>query len=302
MPAGIITRSAHPDALWPGVKDWFGLTYKELEPQWSKIFERETSEKYQEIVVEATGFGIAPVKTEGAPIQYDSDQQGYKSTFVHVVYALGYIVTMEELADGQYKVISTRRSANLARSMRWTAEIVHANVLNRGFDTNYAIGDGAALFSAAHPTLSGSQSNLLAAADLSETAIEDAAKAVWRIKSARGQPMGSGIKRLIITPEDSFNATRILNSVLRPGTANNDINALNAMGTVPEVVTNYYLTDTDSWYVQTNVPDGLMSMWRNEPNLEQDNDFDTKNARASSYMRFAAGVGDWRNVFGNPGA
>ncbi len=302
MPAGVITRSAHPEALWPGVKDWFGLTFKELEPQWSKIFERETSDKYQEIVVEATGFGLAPVKPEGAPIQYDSDQQGYKSTFRHVVYALGYIVTMEELADGQYRIISTRRSANLARSMRWTAEIVHANVLNRGFDTNYAIGDGAALFSASHPTISCNQSNLLSSADLSETAIEDAAKAVWRIKSARGQPMGTGIRRLIITPEDSFNATRILNSVLRAGTSNNDINALNAMGTVPEVVVNYYLTDTDSWYVQTNVPDGLMSMWRNEPNLEQDNDFDTKNARASSYMRFAAGVGDWRNIFGNAGA
>lgn len=302
MPAGIITRSAHPEALWPGVKDWFGLSYAEEPATWSKIFERETSDKYQEIVVEATGFGLAPVKTEGAPIEYDSDQQGYKSTFVHVVYAMGYIVTMEELADGQYKIISNRRAANLARSMRWTAEVVHANVLNRGFDTGYAIGDGAALFSAAHPTLSGNQSNLLTAADLSETSLEDAAKATWRLKSNRGAPINSGIRRLIISPEDAFNATRILNSVLRPGTPNNDINALNAMGIVPDVVVNKYLTDTDAWFVQTDVRDGLMSMWRNEPNLDQDNDFDTKNARASSYMRFAAGVGDWRSVLGNAGA
>lgn len=302
MVAGVITRSAHPEALWPGVKDWFGLNYAEEPATWSKIFERETSDKYQEIVVEATGFGLAPVKTEGAPIEYDSDQQGYKSTFVHVVYALGYIVTMEELADGQYKVISNRRAANLARSMRWTAEVVHANVLNRGFDAGYAIGDGVALFSASHPTLSGNQSNLLTAADLSETALEDAAKATWRLKSNRGAPINSGIRRLIISPEDAFNATRILNSVLRPGTPNNDINALNAMGIVPDVVVNKYLTDTDAWFVQTDVKDGLMSMWRNEPNLDQDNDFDTKNARASSYMRFACGVGDWRSTLGNAGS
>lgn len=302
MPAGVITRSAHPDALWPGVKDWFGLTYKEEPATWPKIFQRETSDKFQEVVVEATAFGLVPVKQEGAPIQYDSDQQGYKSTFIHVVYALGYIVTMEELADGQYKVIATRRSANLARSMRWTQEIVHANILNNGFDTNYPIGDAAALFSASHPTLSGNQSNLLTASDLSETSLEDATKLVWRLKSNRGTPINSGIKRVVISPEDAFNATRILNSVLRPGTANNDINALNAMSIVPDVVVSKYLTDTDAWFLQTDVPDGLMSMWRNDPNLEQDNDFDTKNARASSYMRFAAGVGDWRSVFGNQGS
>lgn len=302
MPAGVITRSAHPDAFWPGVKDWFGLTYKEEKPQWSQFFERQGSDKFQEIVVEATTFGLAPVKQEGAPIQYDSDQEGYKSTFTHVVYALGYIVTMEELADGQYRIISTRRAANLARSMRWTAEIVHANILNNGFDTNYPIGDGAALFSASHPTLSGNQSNLLTAADLSETALEDATKNIWRLKSNRGEYIGGGIKRLMISPEDAFNATRILNSVLRPGTANNDVNALNAMGIVPEVVVDKYFTDTDAWFLQTDVPEGLISMWRNDPTLEQDNDFDTKNARASSYMRFAAGVGDWRNVFGNQGA
>lgn len=299
---GVITRSAHPDALWPGVKDWFGLTYKEMPPQWSKIFERQGSDKFQEIVVEATTFGLAPVKPEGSPIQYDSDQEGYKSTFTHVVYALGYIVTMEELADGQYKIISTRRAANLARSMRWTAEIVHANVLNNGFDTGYAIGDGAALFSASHPTLSGNQSNLLTPADISETSLEDATKRVWRLKSNRGEYIGGGIKRVIISPEDAFNTTRILNSVLRPGTGNNDINALNAMGVVPDVEVNYYLTDTDAWFVQTNVPEGLISMWRNDPSLEQDNDFDTKNARASSYMRFAAGCADWRSVFGNAGS
>lgn len=301
--AGIITRSAHPDALWPGVKTWFGLEYDKVPATWSRIFERETSDKFQERVVEATTFGLAPRKTEGSPIQYDSDQEGYVATFTHVVYGLGYIVTQEELEDGQYDQISRARSGNLAWSMRTTAEFVHANVLNRGFTGGaFAIGDGQPLFSASHPTLSGLQSNLLVAADISEAAIEDATKAVWRVQNNRGFPINAGIRRIIINPEDAFSTTRILNSTLRSGTNNNDINALNAMGTVPEVVVSKYLTDVDSWFVQTDVPNGLMSFWRRDVTLSKDNEFDTNNAKAKADMRFAAGAADWRGVFGNPGA
>lgn len=302
MPAGIITRSAHPEALWPGVKKWFGLNYDKVPATWSKIFERMDSNKYQEKIVEGTTFGLAPIKTEAAPIQYDSDQQGYTALFTHVVYGLGYIVTEEELEDDLYDEVSRVRSANLAWSMRTTAEFVHANVLNRGFDTNYPIGDGAALFSASHPTLSGNQSNLLTAADFSETAMEDATKAAWRLKNNRGFPINAGVRRLIISPEDAFTATRVLNSVLRPGTANNDINALNAMGIVPDVVVSKYLTDIDAWFVQTDVPNGLISMWRRDVSLSKDNDFDTDNAKAKATMRFSAGPGDWRGTLGNPGA
>jgi len=300
--AGIITRSSHPDALWPGVKSWFGLSYDKVPATWSKIFEKEGSTKFQERVSEATTFGLAPSKSEAAPIQYDSDQQGYTAIFQHVVYGLGYIVTEEELEDNQYDELSRARSANLAWSMRTTAEFVHANVFNRGFDSAYPIGDGQPLFSASHPTLSGLQSNLLTAADLSEAALEDATKAVWRIQNNRGFPINGGIKRIVINPEDAFNATRILNSVLRSGTANNDINALNAMGSVPEVEVDKYLTDTDSWYVQTDVPNGLMSYWRREVSLSKDNEFDTDNAKAKATMRFSAGAGDWRSTFGNAGA
>lgn len=302
MPAGIITRSAHPEALWPGVKKWFGLFYAKEPATWSKIFDRLDSNKYQEKIVEGTTFGLAPVKTEAAPIEYDSDQQGYTATFTHVVYGLGYIVTREELEDNLYDEVSRPRAGNLAWSMRTTAEFVHANVLNRGFDTNYPIGDGAALFSAAHPTLSGNQSNLLTAADFSEAAMEDATKAVWRVKNNRGFPINAGVRRLIISPEDAFNATRILNSTLRAGTANNDINALNAMGIVPDVVVSKYLTDTDAWFVQTDVPNGLVSLWRRDVDIERDNDFDTENAKAKATMRFSAGVADWRSTFGNAGA
>lgn len=302
MPAGIITRSAHPDALWPGVRTWFGLNYAKEPMTWQKYFDKETSNKYQERVVEGTTFGLAPNKTEGAPIQYDSDAEGYVAIFQHVVYGLGYIVTREELEDNQYTEVSNARSGNLAWSMRTTAEFVHANVFNRGFDAAYPIGDGQPLFSASHPTQSGTQSNLLTAADFSETAMEDATKAVWRLKNNRGFPINGGVRRIIINPEDAFNVTRVLNSVLRSGTNNNDINALNAMGIVPEVVVSKYLTDTDSWYVQTDVPNGLLSFWRREVELEKDNDFDTENAKAKATMRFAAGAADWRSVLGNAGA
>lgn len=302
MPAGIITRSAHPEALWPGVKKWFGLSYKKEPATWEKIFERMDSDKYQEKIVEGTTFGLAPVKTEAAPIQYDSDGQGYTSTFTHVVYGLGYIVTEEELEDGQYDTVSRARAGNLAWSMRTTAEFVHANVLNRGFDTAYPIGDGAALFSASHPTLNGNASNLLTAADFSESAMEDAAKAAWRLTNNRGFPINAGIKRLIVSPEDAFNVTRILQSTGRVGTANNDVNALKSMGIVEEVVVNKYLTDTDAWFVQTDIPNGLISMWRRDVTLSKDNDFDTDNAKAKATMRFAAGAADWRALLGNAGA
>jgi hypothetical protein len=303
MVAGIITRSAHPDALWPGVKAWFGMEYDKYPAEWSQIFEKMSSNKYQERIAEGTTFGLAPTKSEAAPIQYDSDSEGYVATFTHAVYGLGYIVTREELEDNLYEEVSNRRSANLAWSMSTTAEYVHANVLNRGFSSAYAIGDGAALFSAAHPTLSGNQSNLLTAADFSEAAAEDAVKATWKMKNNRGFPIkAGGVKRLIIPTNVAFNATRVLNSILRSGTNNNDINALNAMGVIPDVVVNHYLSSDNAWFIQTGVPNGLISMWRRQVELEKDNDFDTENAKAKATMRFACGAGDWRGVYGNPSA
>lgn len=301
MAAGVITRSAHPDALWPGVKAWFGLEYDKVPATWPQIFEKMSSDKFQERIVEGTTFGLAPNRTEGAPVEYDSDGEGYVAIFQHAVYALGYIVTQEELEDNLYQQVSQSRSANLAWSMRTTAEYVHANVFNRGFDSNYPIGDGQPLFSAAHPTSSGNQSNLLTAADLSEAAVEDAVKHVWRMQNNRGFPLNGGVKRIVVNPEDAFNATRIFNSVLRSGTANNDINALNAMGTVPDIVVDKYLTNTVSWFVQTDVPNGLVSMWRRDVTLSKDNDFDTDNAKAKATMRFSCGAADWRSVYGNVG-
>lgn len=297
-----ITRSNHPSALWPGVKAWFGKTYESLPAEWSQIFEKGTSDKYKEDLVETTGFGLAPVKGEGSAIAYDTDGEGYKTSLTHVVYGLGYVVTREEMEDNQYREVSERRAKALAFSMRTTAEIVHANVLNRAFSTSYPIGDAAAMLSAAHPTRSGNQSNLLTAADLSETALEDGLKTVMQMKNNRGLNIAARVKRLIIYTDETFNAERILGSQLRQGTANNDINAIKALGSIPEIVSNHYLTDADAWFLQTDVPEGLQSLWRREIALEKDNDFDTENAKAKSTMRFTAGTGDWRAIYGSAGA
>lgn len=302
MPAGIITRSLHPDALWPGVKAWFGMEYDKVPPTWTKIFTKATSNKYQERVAEGTTFGLAPSKSELQPIQYDSDGEGYVAVYQHTVYGLGYIVSREELEDNLYEEVSQARSGNLAWSMNTTAEYVHANVFNRGFNNAYPIGDGVAYFSAAHPTVNGTQSNLLTAADFSEAAMEDATKAVWAFKNSRGFPIQAGVKALIIPPNVAFNATRVLNSVLRSGTNNNDINALNAMGIVPNIIVDKYLSSNNAWFIQTDVPNGLMSMWRRQVELARDNDFDTENAKAKATMRFSCGPADWRSALGNPSA
>ncbi|MDO9334941.1 MAG: Mu-like prophage major head subunit gpT family protein [Caulobacter sp.] len=298
----IITRSTHPSDLWPGIYDHFGNKYKALPNQWGQVFEKGRSTKAYEQLVETTTFGLASVKPEGQSIVYDVDAEGYKTTLTHVVYGLGYIVTREENEDNQYLEVSKRRSANLAYSMRTTAEYVHWNILNRAFSTSYPIGDGAALVSAAHPTMAGNASNLLTAADLSETSLEDAMKLIMAAKNSRGLPIAVGVRRIIVPVSEAFNAQRILKTNLRPGTANNDINAIKAMGLVPEVVVSNYLTDPDAFFIQTDIPDGLMSLWRREVELEQDNDFDTENLKAKATMRFAAGIGDWRAIWGNAGA
>lgn len=298
----VITRSAHPSLLWPGIKALFGHKYNEQPAQWSQIFEKRDSDKAYEKVTEITGFGLASTKSEGSSVSYDSEGEGVTNTFTHVVYGLGYIVTKEELEDNLYQEVASRRSRGLAYSMKQTAEIVHANILNRAFDSNYTGGDGVELCSASHPTRSGNQSNLLTAADLSESAVEDAVKRIRQVTNARGLKIMVKPQRLIVSTDDEFNATRIFKSDLRQGTANNDINAIRVMGSIPEIVPNVFLTDMDAWFVQTDAPEGMLSMWRREVELSKDADFDTENAKAKATMRFAAGWGDFRAIYGSAGA
>lgn len=297
----VTTRSAHPSALWPGIYKWFGNTYDELPKPYESYFQMETSDKAYEEIAEAYGFGLAAEKAEGASIQYDTDGEGYKSRFTNKTYGLGYIVTREAIEDNQYKQLSERRSRELARSMNTTKCIVHANILNRGFAT-YLGGDGVVLFSASHPTQDGNQSNLLTAADLSEAALESAATEIMLLENARGLKIAAKPRTLIIHPSEWANATRILESDLQSESADNNVNALKVKGVVEQVVMDPYLTDTDAWFLTTDIPDGLISFQRRALEFAQDNDFDTENAKAKATERYVPGWADWRGIFGNAGS
>lgn len=298
----VITRASHPAALWPGVKGWFGQTYSELDQQWQDLFEIIESDKAYEEFVESTGFGLVPQKPEGQAMQYDSASQGFTARVTNVSYAMGYKVTLEEVQDNKYQKVSERRAAALAYSARQTYETVHANIFNRAFNTGFPVGDGAAFLSTAHPTRSGNQSNRLAvASDLNEAAVEDLAIQVRLARNNRGLRIKLKPERLIVSPWDHFRADRLINSVLRPGTGNNDKNTLR--GYFPKGVMTYdYLTDPDAWFIQTDAPMSLMSAERMAPSLEKDDDFDSKNACAGIMFRFLCGVADWRGVYGSEGA
>lgn len=300
--AGIITRSTQPDLLWPGIQAIFGTSYDKLEKQYTRIFDVRKSKKAYEKVLEATGFGLASVKGEGQSITYDSSGQGPSTVFTHVTYGLGYIVTREAQEDNQYQEVAEANAQALPWSMLVTKETVHANVLNRGFNTSYVGGDGKPLFSASHPTGNGTQSNLLTAADLSEAAIEDAVTNITNARNSAGLPVALKPVRLIVSTADLFNATRILKSDQRVSTPNNDINAIKMLGVIPEVVVNNYLDDNDAWFIQTNAPSGLISYQRRDLDLEDDTDFDTENRKHKATERYSAGWGDWRAVFGSTGA
>lgn len=301
----VTTRSAHPSALWPGVKAWFGKNYKEQRKPYEAYFQMETSDKAYEEVAEAYGFGLAAEKAEGASVQYDTDGEGYKTRFTNKVYGLGYIVTREAIEDNQYKMLSDRRAAELARSMNTTKCIVHANILNNGFSATG--GDGVALFSASHPTQDGTQSNLLTAADLSETGLEAAATAIMNMENSRGLKIGAKPKTLVIAPAEWANATRILESDLQSGSSSdttntNNVNALKVKGIVDQVVIDPYLTDADAWFLTTDIPYGLMSFQRRALEFTKDNEFDTENAKAKATERYVPGWADWRGVFGSAGS
>ena len=297
----LITRATHPSTLWPGVKAFFGLTYEKWEPLYTQIFEEQTSDKAYEEVVEASGFGMASRKFEGASIVYDTDGEGPKSRFTNATFGLGYIVSREEIEDNQYTYVSQNRAKALSFSMQATKETVHANIINRSTDAAYVGADGVPLLSNAHPTRGGLQSNLVADADLSESSLEDAFKAMWAAKNSRGLPIVLRATKLVIHPAELFNATRILKSTMRVGTANNDTNAIRAMGIAPEVVANPYLNDLDAWFLLTNAPNGLITMKRRAVELQKADDFDTENVKAKSTERYAAGWADWRAIYGSRG-
>lgn len=302
MPA--ITTGNHPKALWPGIKAWWGRVYDEHVTEYTDLFDEDTSERSYEEDVEVTGFGLAPIKAEGAAVSYDSETQGPVSRYTHSAYALGFIVTYEELQDNLYEKVGKRRAQALAFSMRQTQENVGANVYNRAFNSSFTGGDGVELLSTAHVTVDGNQSNhLTVAADLSEASLEDLIIQVMGATNSRGLKISLMPKKIIVPRQLWFETNRILGSVLQNDTANNAINVLKATNALPMgIAVNHYFTDVDAWFVRTNVPRGLIHYSREAVSFTQDNDFDTSNAKSKCYQRDSYFWTDWRTLFGSPGA
>ena len=300
----VITTGLHPKAVWPGVKVWFGRAYDEYQPQYTDLVDVETSDKAYEEEVESTGFGLASVKAQGASIAYDSDSQGYTKRYTNVTYGIGYMVTEEELEDNLYEEVSKRRAPDLAFALRQTKENVVANLFNRGFNSSYLGGDAIEFFSTAHPTKFGNQSNhLTTAADMSEASIEDMVTQIRKAKNARGMNIRLMPKTLHIPTDLEFEAHRILNSVLQNDTAMNAVNVLKSTGAIPGgIKVNQYFTDTDAWYMRTNVRHGLKLYQRRGVKIQKDNDFDTSNAKVKATERYIPGWSDWRAAWGSPGA
>lgn len=299
--AGIITTASHPKALWPGIKAWWGQVYDEHKEEYSQLFDSDTSSMNYEEDVQLTGFGLAPVKSEGSGVAYDSEIQGFTTRYTHVAYALGYIVTKEELDDNLYEQVSRRRSAALAMSFRQTKENIGANIYNRAFNGTYLGGDGVALCSTAHPNTSGgSFANKPAVdADLSEASLEDALTAIMGFQNDRGLLINVMPRSLIVARQNWWNSNRIMKSVYTPTTANNAVNVLVATNALPEgIVMNHYLTSPNAWFVRTNIQNGLKYYSRVGIQFDQDNDFDTMNAKAKGYERYSFGWTDPRAIYG----
>lgn len=303
--AGVINTGTHPKLLWPGIHATWGQIYEAHEKEYTELYEIDTSEKAYEQDVQVTGFGLAPVKGQGAPVSYDSETQGFVSTYVHTAYALGYIVTHEELKDNQYKEVATRRAKANAFSINQTVETVSAFLYNNAFSgTYFTTPDGQPLISASHVQVTGGTfSNALTpAADLSEAALEDISIQIMQMTMDRGLKIAAMGQSLHIAPNEHFNANRIMKSVLQSDTANNNINVLKATNAFPKgIKLNHYFTQPSAWFVRTNIPNGMTFFWREKPQFEQDNDFDTKNAKAACYMRFSLGCTDPRGIYGSNG-
>jgi hypothetical protein len=289
--------------LWPGLNARWGANYAEYPKEYTDLVDVFSSDMNYEEDQEMTGFGLAPVKPQGQATVYDTMQQGVTSRYTHIAYSLGFIITREAIDDNQYEKVGMQRTGSLAFSMRQTKENVVANMYNRAFNTAYTFGDGKALLVTDHPSLAGNWSNTLAtAADLSEASLEDMCIQIMGATNSRGLRIALKPQKLIVSKENWFEAQRILKSTNQPGTANNDLNALRTTGIIPELAVNHYLTDTDAFFVRTNVPEGLKLFQRTAAEFKQDGDFDTDNLKYKAYERYSVGVSDPRALFGSAGA
>ncbi len=305
--AGVITTGNISRLLQEGVKNVFGQAYSDHSQQWDVLFTTETSKKAFELDQQFEGFGLAPVKQEGAGVSYDSQQEGFTPKYPNLTYAKGFIVTKEAMDDNLYGLF-TRRARALAFSMRQTKENVGANVYNRGFNSSFLMtgGDGVELFSELHingPSDNSTFSNELATpAALSETALEDLLIQINEATDPRGLRIALQGNKLIVPPKLGFEAERIIKSVLQNDTANNALNAIRATGMLPGGYTvNNYLTSATAWFIKTNAPDGVKHFSRQSVSFDQDNDFGTSNARFKADERYSFGWSDPRGAYGSAG-
>ena len=291
-----ISRAQLAKELEPGLNALFGLEYDRYENEHAEIFDEEASDRAFEEEVMLGGFGTAPVKSEGGTVSFDD---------AHETIALAFAISEEAIEDNLYDRLASRYTKALARSMAQTKQIKAAAILNNAFSTGAnAIGDGAALCSSSHPSLSGNQRNLLStAADLNETSLEQMLIDIAGFTDERGLKVAVRGMKLIIPKELQFIAERVMNSNLRSGTADNDANAIRNMGMLPEgAVVNHFLTDTDAFFIKTDAPNGFKMFNRSPIKTAMEGDFDTGNMRFKARERYSFGVSDWRCVFGTPGA
>jgi hypothetical protein len=300
-----ISRSQLLKELLPGLNALFGMEYNRYGEEHKEIYETETSERSFEEETKLSGFGSAPVKNEGSSIAYDNAQEAFTARYTHETIALGFSITEEAVEDNLYDSLSARYTKALARAMAYTKQVKAANVLNNGFNSSYAGGDGKELFATNHPLVNGgTNSNEPAtAADLNETSLEAAVIQIAAWTDERGLLIAAKPRKLIIPPALMFVATRLLETELRTATADNDINALRSNGAIPEgYAVNHFLTDTDAWFLTTDVPNGLKHFVRTPMQTSMDGDFDTGNVRYKARERYSFGFSDPLGMFGSPGA
>lgn len=300
-----ITSGSFAKALWPGINSWYGKAYDEHPVEYTQLFEANKSRRAYEEDVGISGFGLARKKPEGQSIEYDTEEQAYVTRYAWTVYALGFIVTREIFEDDQYDVVGQRRAQGLAFSMRQTKEIVGANVYNRAFSGSYVGSDGVSLLNTAHPNFAGGTwSNKPSTdVDLSESGLEQACIDIMKWTNDRGLKISVMPDCLVIPVDLAFEAERILKTPYRVGTADNDLNALYTMGKFPGgVKVNHYLTDTNAWFIRTNVKNGLKAWTRREMEFGIDNDFDTENAKFKASERYGFGWTDPRGLYGSSGS
>ena len=299
-----ISRSQLVKELEPGLNALFGLEYKRYENQHAEIFDTENSDRAFEEEVMLSGFANAQVKPEGSGVTFDNAQETFTARYTHETIALAFSITEEAIEDNLYDRLSSRYTKALARSMANTKQVKAANVLNNAFSSSYAGGDGKELCATNHPTIAGTFSNELAtSADLNETSLEQAMIDIAAFTDERGLKVAAKGMKMIIPSELQFTAERLMKSAQRVGTSDNDINAIRSMGMLPQgYVVNNYLTDTDAFFIKTDVPNGLKMFVRSPIKTAMEGDFDTGNVRYKARERYSFGWSDPRGIFGSPGA